>query len=237
MNKKLGLVLAAGACIALVSTLAVTCMERVGGPESDSSLAREGATTMGSPGARGHQQAHLWLSIRATGQSTGGESDAEPVGYERRLTTSPTFDVTITNRGLSAVNDVVLLVAVSEVHSVQSGWAINLGGTFLVDEFVELIGVDPLDVGFGRGSHGVYPPSGDARYAAYARGTQPLAPDETWVIRVVVDPGEIEGFLVHFDAGSDLYFSPNDVDARPESRPASVPPDGGEDPSGGDGEE
>ena len=77
----------------------------------------------------------------------------------------------------------------------------------------------------------MYPPSGDSRYAAYRRSS-PLEPGDTWVIPVVVDPGEIEGFEVHFDAGSDIYFSPNDVDARPESRPASEPPDG-DDPEGG----
>jgi hypothetical protein len=81
----------------------------------------------------------------------------------------------------------------------------------------DFIGIDPTAAGFGGGSHGVFEPSGQGRFAVYESSAGSIGPRDRWVIHVAIDPGGVDDLEVHLDAASDNYVSPNshDVNVRP----------------------
>jgi len=134
------------------------------------------------------------------------------------VTEAATFDIVVTNRTKHAARDLYLLVVVPEAFVQQGGWEIQVGDVQLTpDDFVY---TDPNLYGFDRRVHGIYPPKGTGRFFPYPKGDA-LGRKSSWTVPIVLSPGGVEGFKVHFDVGSDnLSNRPScDVTAVPTVLP------------------
>jgi hypothetical protein len=230
----LGYIAAAVAIGAVAMLLAVTCGEDMlsgtGDKESRDAATATSSLTRGG----GVLRAHLHLTVENAASEYAGEMDEDPWQSESWVTTAAEFDLVVTNAGSSAAVDPRIIVSVPEWASGVSGWQVTLDGATVLDG-EDFIGIDPTSAGFGGGGHGVFEPSGQARFAVYESAAGSIGPHDRWVIHVAVEPAGVDDFEVHFDATSENYVSPNshDVNVRPVDGGGSEL-EGGEpdDPSG-----
>jgi hypothetical protein len=166
------------------------------------------------------QQAHLWLSFENV-ESVYVETDSNAWLTDSWVTESSAFDLAVQNNAKFATYDVVLLVTVPSKILAIPGWSVTIGGTTLdASAFTE---TDPSLAGFGGGSHGVFPPSGNGVYCPVPL-TGVLAKKSSISVPVTVSSGGVPGFLLHFDVGSSALYNPASHDATVNAPDGPPPP-------------
>ncbi|MFB3907216.1 MAG: hypothetical protein ACE15D_02335 [Candidatus Eisenbacteria bacterium] len=178
------------------------CSEESTAPVDTASQGIEG-TQMGNP-------ARLWVTVEDAENWYVGSSD-DPWITDSWIAEANSFTIVVTNTTDYPITGVNLLVTMAAEYVWQPGWSVQVGDYLTVpDDFSE---TDTGLFGFDGGSHGVYPPSGTGIYYAHpmcaGEDCSPeLGPHEQWRIPIYATAGGLEGFRLHFDAGSDDIWSP-----------------------------
>lgn len=172
--------------------------------------------TMGS-------QARLWLTVENAESIYVGE-DADDWLTDSWVTEAQEFDLVVTNTSGFPVEDLYLLVTIPAEYRDVPGWFLQVGDLVLGPS--DFVSDDTSQYGFDGGSHGVFPPSGTGVF--YPHPMPGIFPSgESWSTHITVWKGEVDGFRVHFDAGSTRLWSPpsHDVTVLPPAGGIEIPPE------------
>lgn len=176
-----------------------------------------------APGFTMGSQARLWLSIENAESIYFGD-DVDDWLTDSWVTEAQQFDLVVTNTSGFPVSELYLLVTIPAEYRDVPGWYLQVGDVVLGP--ADFVGGDTSEFGFDGGSHGVFPPSGTGIFYAHPMPGE-FPSGVSWSTPVIVWKGEVDGFRVHFDAGSTRLWSPpsHDVTVLPPVGDVEVPPE------------
>ncbi len=177
------------------------------------------------------QGGHIWLTIEGSEYEANhtdpwiNESWVYAVKYEANETVQ--YNLTVENRGEESVDAYVLFAIRGNTTGDDMEQVVIQGGapgamTFTLADF-DRVDFNPFYLNVvSAGSHGVYPPSGNATWVTYPvgllEGTESGNNVTTLLVEVTLGPDPSEIFVVHSDGyglnsdGELNYWSPNGHD-------------------------
>lgn len=177
------------------------------------------------------QGGHIWLTIEGSEYEANhtdpwiNESWVYAVKYEANETVQ--YNLTVENRGEESVDTFVLFAIRGNTTADDMEQIVIQGGapgamTFTLADF-DRVDFNPFYLNLvSAGSHGVYPPSGNATWVTYPvgilEGTESGNNASTLLVEVTLGPNPSEIFVVHSDGfgldsdGELNYWSPNGHD-------------------------
>ena len=177
------------------------------------------------------QGGHIWLTIEGSEYEANhtdpwiNESWVYAVKYEANETVQ--YNLTVENRGEESVDAYVLFAIRGNTTGDDMEQVVIQGGapgamTFTLADF-DRVDFNPFYLNIvSAGSHGVYPPSGNATWVTYPvgllEGTESGNNVTTLLVEVTLGPNPSEIFVVHSDGygldsdGELNYWSPNGHD-------------------------